>query len=118
VYTLLTKKDLVAFNKEIGEAGSFNNEASVDFALSIGRNKKNWIYELSYLVRSLLIDHVFHDGNKRTCFLAVAYFCETNKKTSNREQLVRIIIKITRRNITNPSVIARLIYYAIREENN
>ena len=63
---LINKKDMVGANQEIGCNGEFSNESSLDFALSIVKQKKSWLYELSYLVRSLLVDHIFQDGNKRT----------------------------------------------------
>ena len=80
MYSLLTKKDIIAFNQEIGELGEFNNESSLDFALSLAKTKKNWLYELSYLARSLSVDHVFRDGNKRTCLLTIIFYFEENKK--------------------------------------
>lgn len=113
----LNKKDIVAFNKEAGEAGEFSNESSLDFALSISKTKKNWLYELSYLVRSLLVDHVFRDGNKRTAFLVAVYSLETNKKTFDKEQLLTTMKKIAKNNVTHPVKISRLIYHVIREEN-
>ena len=115
MYSLLTKKDIIAFNQEIGELGDFNNESSLDFALSIVKTKKNWIYELSYLARSLLVDHVFQDGNKRTCLCVMIYYLETNGKIVDKDRLVHTIKKIAKNNITNPLLIGRLIYHATKE---
>tara|TARA_Y100000310_G_C20543172_1_gene744302 strand:+ start:226 stop:579 length:354 start_codon:yes stop_codon:yes gene_type:complete len=117
MYSLLTKKDIIAFNQEIGEMGEFNNESSLDFALSIVKTKKNWIYELSYLVRSLLVDHVFQDGNKRTCFLIMIYYLETNRKEVNKYQINGLIKKIAKNNITKPLLIAEMIYHATKKED-
>lgn len=117
MYGLLTKKDIIAFNQEAGELGEFNNESSLDFALSIVKTKKNWIYELSYLVRSLLVDHVFQDGNKRTCFLVIIYHLEINRKEVNKNNVTRIIKKIAKNNITNPLIIAELIYHATKKKD-
>ncbi|HLC88808.1 MAG TPA: hypothetical protein VJG49_02105 [Candidatus Nanoarchaeia archaeon] len=114
---LLTKKDLIAFNREVGEKGDFSNESSLDFALSLAKTKRNWLYELSYLVRSLLVDYVFQDGNKRTAFLVTVYSLEKNKKSFDKEKLLSVMKKIAKNNITNPLKISRLIYHVIREEN-
>ena len=116
MYTL-NKKDIVAFNQEAGEKGLLNNESSLDFALSLAKTKKNWLYELSYLTRSLLVDDVFVDGNKRTCLLTIIYFLEKNKKEYDREKLTPLIKKIAKNSITNPLMIMRLIHNVIREEN-
>ena len=114
MYSLLTKKDIIAFNQEIGELGEFNNESSLDFASSIVKTKKNWIYEL---VRSLLVDHVFQDGNKRTCFLVIIYYLETNHKEVNKYRINNLIKKIAHNNITKPLLIAEMIYHATKKEN-
>jgi len=118
MYSLLTKKDIVGFNQEIGEKGEFNNESSLEFALSLAKTKRNWLYELSYLVRSLLVDHVFRDGNKRTCLLVIVYCLEENKKKYDKDKLLLAIRKIAKNNITNPLMIVRLIYNVVKEENN
>ncbi|MBU0459591.1 MAG: Fic family protein [Nanoarchaeota archaeon] len=116
MYTL-TKKDIIAFNQEAGEEGKFNNESSLDFALSLAKTKKNWLYELSYLSRSLLVDHVFRDGNKRTCLLTIVYYLEKNNKKYDRERLLMLIKKIAKNNITNPLMIMRMIYNVTQEGN-
>ena len=117
MYTKLTKKDIIAFNKQLGEQGITRNESSLDFALSIAKTKKNWLYELSYLTRSLLIDHVFVDGNKRTALLVVIFDFDENKKQFDRNQLLRTMKIIAQKNITNPLKIMRLLYNVVREKN-
>ena len=68
---MINKKDLIAINQEVGSNGKFHNEDSIDFALSIAKQNKSWLYELSYIVRSLLVDHCFEDGNKRTAIIVL-----------------------------------------------
>ena len=117
MYSLLTKKDIIAFNQEIGELGEFNNESSLDFASSIVKTKKNRIYELSNLVRRLLVHHFFQDRNKRTCFLVIIYYLETNHKEVNKYRINNLIKKIAHNNITKPLLIAEMIYHATKKEN-
>ncbi|MFC1697991.1 hypothetical protein ACFL1H_06635, partial [Nanoarchaeota archaeon] len=66
---MINKKDIIRINQEIGETGELSNESSLDFALHMIKHKKSWLYELSYLIRSILVDHVFKDGNKRTALV-------------------------------------------------
>ena len=63
---LLNKKDVIRINQEIGENGHFQNESSLDLALSIIRQKKSWLQELCYLIRSMLVDHCFQ-ARYNTC---------------------------------------------------
>lgn len=105
----VNKKDLVMLNIEIGEKGGFNNEGSLDFALDIIKHKKSWLYELSYLARSILVDHAFVDGNKRTALaLILAYFYEKDA-ACDKEKIVSIIHKISKKNIKDINRIMRLI---------
>ena len=113
----VSKKDIVSFNQEVGERGDFSNEGSLDFALGIAGVKRNWLYELTYLVRSLLVDHVFQDGNKRTCLLLVIYYFDQRHLPYDREKLLTTLHKITKNNISNPVLIARLLYHVIREKD-
>lgn len=114
---LLNKKDIIAMNQAIGETGQFNNEASLEFALDVTKIKPNWLYELSYLVRALLVDHAFVDGNKRTTFVVAVYFFEENKRDVDKEKLMRVIHKIAKQNITHPLKIMRLLYHVSKNKN-
>ena len=115
---ILNKKDIVALNQSVGEAGAFINENSLDFSLHFSKIKKNWLYKLSYLVQSFLVDHVFQDGNKRTCFLVVVYYVEYHGKKVNKDRLLMIIRRIAAKNITNPVQIVRLLYHVIKEKSS
>lgn len=118
MYTLLMKKDVISFNQEIGESGELHNESSLDFALQLAKVKHNWMYEASYLLRSLLTDHVFRDGNKRTALLVAIYYIEENGKECDKEKLVQLMRRIAKNHITHPVKIARLLYGTIIEKNN
>ncbi len=108
-YIYINKKDLVRINQEIGESGNFHNESSLDFALSIIKRKKSWLYELSYLVRSLLVDHVFEDGNKRTAMALVTTYLEDKGVEYDKDRLPRVLWNISKKNITDINKIIRLI---------
>lgn len=113
----ITKKDIIAFNQAVGESGTFSNESSLDFTLDLAKHKRNWLYELSYVVRSLLVDHVFQDGNKRTSLLVMSYYFEENQKKYDQQALLNLITKISRKTIRSPVTIARLIDHVIQEQN-
>ena len=103
-------KDLQRMNQEAGETGQLRNESSIQFALGIIRQKKSWLYELSYLVRSLLIDHPFVDGNKRTAYLLCTLYFEDHGKDYTDQQLVETILQITKKNTADINSIARRLY--------
>lgn len=105
---LLSKKDIIAINQELGESGLFKNEGSLDFALSALKGKKSWLYELAYIVRAILIDHVFEDGNKRTTFVLIHNYLDDNMFSADKEKIKNIIILITKKNINDINRIMRL----------
>ena len=106
---LINKKDIIRINQEIGCDGTFNNESSLDFALSITKQKKSWLFELSYLVRSSLVDHIFHDGNKRTVAAIIAVYLEQKNLEYDKEKIIQIILRISRKSINDINKIMRLI---------
>ena len=109
----LNKKDLIRINQEIGANGKLHNEDSIDFALSIAKQNKSWLYELSYIIRSLLVDHCFEDGNKRTAIIvAIAYF-ENNNLDYDKDKLTKTVWNISKKNISDINKLMRMMKNAI-----
>ena len=110
---LLNKKDLIGINQQVGSIGKIHNEDSMDYALSIVKQNKSWLYELSHLVRSLLVDHCFEDGNKRTAIIIVITYFEENSLDYDKDKLIKTIWNISKKNISNINKLMRLIKNAI-----
>ena len=105
----LTKKDLSGINQEVGSNGKFHNESSIDFALSIAKQKKSWLYELIYIVRSLLVDHCFEDGNKRTAIIVIITYFENYDLDYDKDKLIKNVWGISKKNIDDINKLMRLI---------
>ena len=110
---ILTKKDIIALNQQF-EDGDLHNEASLDFALSYGRKTENWTKALALLVRSILIDHVFKEGNKRTTALLIKSYAEYEGHKTYDDKITKLIKKILLQNITNIGKIEDMIKNAIK----
>ena len=95
---ILTKKDIISFNQRFDE-GNFHNESSLDFALNYANKTENWIKALSFLVRAILIDHVFEEGNKRTVALLIKSYAEYERHEAYTDKVVNLIQEITTKNI-------------------
>lgn len=94
----VSKEDLLRINEGFG--GSLRNDASLDFAIDLQDNKKLGEYKkLAYLMRAILVDHPFSDGNKRTATFFVLAFAEQNEKQVDRDMLLHHIISIAKQNI-------------------
>ena len=109
----LNKKDLIGINQQIGSNGKFHNEDSMDFALSIAKQSKSWLYELSYIVRSLLVDHCFEDGNKRTTIIVIITYFENSDLDYDKDKLIRTVFSIAKKNTSDINKLMRLIKNAI-----
>jgi len=95
----ISKEDLLRINEGFG--GNLRSDSSIDFAIDMQENKKLGEYKkLAYLLRAILVDHPFSDGNKRTATFLVLNFAEQNKKQVDRELLIHHIISIAKQNIT------------------
>ena len=108
----LSKKDLIGINQEIGGNGKFHNEDSLDFALATAKHK-SWLYELSYIVRSLLVDHCFEDGNKRTAIIVIMTYFENNNLDCDKDKLIKIVWSVAKKNVTDINKLMRMIKNAI-----
>jgi len=110
---LINKKDIIRINQEVGESGHLSNSGSLEFALNAIKHRKSWLYEVSYLVRSIIVDHVFKDGNKRTALAIIIAYFEDKKIEYDNERILDIIEKIAKKNINNVNKVMRLIKNAI-----
>jgi len=108
----LNKKDLIGINQEVGSNGKLQNEDSLDFALSTAKHK-SWLYELSHIARSLLVEHCFEDGNKRTAIIVIATYFKDNGLDYDKDKLTKIVWKIAKKNITDTNKLMRIIKNAI-----
>ncbi len=95
----ISKEDLLRINK--GFVGNLRSDSSINFAIDKQENRKLGEYKkLSYLLRAILVDHPFSDGNKRTATFLVLNFAEQNNKQIDRESLIQQMISIAKQNIT------------------
>ncbi len=109
----INKKDIIGLNQEIGEKGNLRNESSLDFSMSAIKNKP-WLFELSYLVRCLLVDHCFEDGNKRTSLALMLIYFDHYEIEYDKERIVRAIHEIAKKNIIDINKILRMIKNAAK----
>lgn len=109
----LTKKDIIALNMEF-EDGSLNNESSLDFALDYARNTENWTRGLAWLMKAILLDHVFEEGNKRTAALLLKAYAEYRGHKTYDDRVVKLVKKIIMRNTSSVKKIEEMIQDAIK----
>ena len=64
--------------------------------------------------RSILLDHVFEDGNKRTATAVILLIMQLNKIESSAEEIPKIVVKITKNNIKSIRELERCIKDGIR----
>jgi len=95
----ISKVDILRINRGFG--GNLRSDSSLDYAIEIQENKKLGSYKkLAYLMRAILVDHPFSDGNKRTATFICLAFAEENKKQVDSDLLLHQIISITSKNLT------------------
>jgi len=110
----ISKEDLVKINHGFG--GNLRNDSSLDYAFGVQENNKLGDYKkLAYLLRAILVDHPFSDGNKRTAMFLCLNFAEENKKRIDRDLLLEQIISIAKNNINEIRNIEWRLKTCIRE---
>ena len=105
---MLTKKALIELNKEF-DIGKTINESSLDFALSNANTTKDWIKQLAYITRAIVIDHAFFGGNKRTAAALIMAVLEERKVKYDPFKVDSLIINMINKNTTNINRIRRMI---------
>lgn len=110
---MITTNDIIEVNKRF-DKGNVVNKGALEFAISSLKQTKDWITQLVYLVRAILIDHVFEEGNKRTATALISSFLELHKKAYDPYAIDRIIVQIVKNNVTDITKIRRLLNHVIR----
>ncbi len=109
----LRKEDLLRINEGFG--GGLRNDSSLDFAFSVQEEKKMGDFKkLAHLIRAILVDHPFTDGNKRTAMYVCLEFANENKKIIDNDLLIHQVVSIAKNNITNIRNIADRLKTAIK----
>jgi prophage maintenance system killer protein len=101
--------DIIRINQEVGEQGELHNSGSLEYALSIIKERKSWMHELAFIIRSLLADHAFRDGNKRTALAIMLAYIEDKGFTYDEERAVHAVYQISKKSITDINKIARVV---------
>ena len=109
----IRKEDIVRIAKGFG--GNLRNSSSLEFALDKQEDKKFGEYKkLAYILRAILVDHPFSDGNKKTAmFVAFAFVEEFNKKVDD-ELLKHHILSIASKNLIEIRAIEERMKNAIK----
>ena len=89
------------------------NKSSLEFALSSIKTKA-WIDQIAYLVRAILLDHVFEDGNKRTAAVIIIIYFTELEIGFDPQKIAEIILNIITKNINDINKIKRMIKNVIR----
>ena len=112
MFERISRKDIVAINQKF-DKGQVINSSSLDFALGQANQSKSWLKSCAILVRAVLIDHVFEEGNKRTAAGIITGFFEENELNYNPEEIAKGVAKILMKNITSIAEIERVILNAV-----
>ena len=110
---IISANDIIEINKKF-DKGHVVNKSSLDFAISSSDRSKDWITQLAYLVRAILIDHIFEEGNKRTATALISSVLELHKIAYDPIRIDKLIIQIVINNIIDLTLIRRLIKDVIR----
>jgi len=109
----IRKEEIIRINNGFG--GELRSDSSLDYAMQMQENKKLGDYKkLAYLLRAILVDHPFSDGNKRTAVYLALKFADENKKQIDEVLLQHEIVSIAKHNISDIRRIEERLKNAIR----
>ena len=110
---MITELGLIEINKKF-DKGVIINKSSLDFALSYAKNTKDWVKQVAFLLRALLVDHIFQEGNKRTGSALLLYYFETHKVGYDPYKVNKVVAEIASKNISSVEQIRRKLKDVIR----
>ncbi|MDO8517423.1 MAG: hypothetical protein Q7S33_04855 [Nanoarchaeota archaeon] len=82
----VSKEDLLRINQGFG--GNLRSDSSLDFAIEMQNNEKLGIYKkLAHLMRAILVDHPFSDGNQKNSPVYLRSFLDAPKSRPAKSQI-------------------------------
>lgn len=105
-------EELVKINKRFSN-GSVINKSSLEFAESALKKTKNWQEQAAYIVRAIVADHPFEDGNKRTAAAYLSGLLETLKVPYDPFKVDKLVLALAK-DTKSIDKIRRMIKNAIR----
>lgn len=110
---MIDLEDIIIINKKFSN-GNLVNKASLEFALSSLKETKDWVKQLAILIRAILIDHPFEEGNKRTAIALLGNQIESHRLAYDPYKADKVLFRIAKENINNIEKIRRMIKDVIR----
>ncbi len=105
---MFTKQDIIQINKQF-DSGVVVNNSSLEFAVSYVANSKSWLSQCAYLVRAVLIDHIFEEANKRTAAAVMIAYFKAQKLPYDIYKVDKVVVDIIMKNIADLNKIRRMI---------
>jgi prophage maintenance system killer protein len=105
-------EELTKINRKFS-TGRIVNRSSLEFAESALKRTKNWQEQAAYIIRAIVADHAFEDGNKRTAAAYMIGILETYKIPYDPFKIDKMVLTIAK-GAKSIDKIRRMIRNAIR----
>ncbi len=99
-------------NRKFEPASQLRNSGSLEFAIAQAGNTIDWTKQLAFLLRAIVVDHAFDDGNKRTGAYLIFKFFKSNGFIAEPQKVNKLVIKIASESIADVEKLRRLIHDA------
>lgn len=96
---------IVKLNKKHG--GNLINKSNLDFAVEKANNEKNIYKRNAHIIRGIIVNHPFLDGNKRTTTEIVLEDFKRNKYKCDKRKFEKGILNIAKQNEGNLNKISK-----------
>lgn len=103
----------IEINKKF-DKGVLVNSSTLEFAISAANNTKNWQEQVAFVVRALVNDHVFSDGNKRTAAAFIMAVFEEKKLPYDPYKIEKLVLSVAKNKTKNIKTIKEMIRNALR----
>ncbi|MBI3034603.1 Fic family protein [Candidatus Woesearchaeota archaeon] len=108
---------MIEYFKELNkkfDKGIAVNQSSLEFAISYSKKSEDWQEQLALILRAIINDHAFSDGNKRTAAAYAMAVFESRKLAYDTYKVEKMVLGIAKNRITETSRIRRMIRYALQ----
>ncbi|HKZ49871.1 MAG TPA: Fic family protein [Candidatus Nanoarchaeia archaeon] len=109
---MIKLEDLALINKRFAD-GKIRNQSSLEYALTVVNETEDWTRQLAHLIRSIIVDHAFEEGNKRTGAYLLVKFASERKLVVDQQKVYNLVLSIAAKPVSDIEKLRRMVKNAL-----
>jgi prophage maintenance system killer protein len=109
---MINLEDVALINKQFSD-GKIRNQSGLQYALDQVKATEDWSKQLAHLLRAVVVENAFEDGNKQTAAYLVLKFASDRRASISAQKIYDLVIAIAAKRIADIRKLQRMVKNAL-----